>query len=336
MASPTLYQTFAEDVPALCVYASAPDLCVWVCDPAAVYRPRHPEAQVFYQVFEQHFDSYVAAYEERFEPRSGPLRRVVRDRVEQFLACGRLQGGFARLRRPSCKSEHLVAFSCRTRNFCGSCQAKRAALFAEKLAAEILLPVACRHWTFSIPKAIRDLFERERRLLGLLSRTAYEAVRRCFQALFCRKDVSPTPGSLIGFSDTWRVRRAARGTRSSPARHRRPEAIPCSDFQRRPLELSAKLTPKLRRCMCVQSGRPMWHESAGEGEYFRGEFIEPAFQPSNPVSLPNKLLISVATSRLSVALEIERPIIRMDATSDKFMNVSLPIHGEPAASLTRT
>jgi len=26
----------------------------------------------------------------------------------------------------------------RTRNFCGSCQAKRAALFAEKLTAEIL------------------------------------------------------------------------------------------------------------------------------------------------------------------------------------------------------
>ena len=45
-----------------------------------VYRPRHPEASIFYQTFEQHFDSYVRAYEERFEPRSGPLRRVVSDR----------------------------------------------------------------------------------------------------------------------------------------------------------------------------------------------------------------------------------------------------------------
>lgn len=67
--------------------------CLLVCDPPAVYRPRHPEASVFYQTFEQHFDSYVRAYEERFEPRSGPLRRVVPDSVEQFLACGRLQGG---------------------------------------------------------------------------------------------------------------------------------------------------------------------------------------------------------------------------------------------------
>jgi len=72
-----------------------------------------------------------------------------------------------------------------------SCQAKRAALFAEKLANDILPPVAYRHWTFTIPKAIRGLFERERRLLGLLSRTAYEAVRRSFEALFDRKDVRP-------------------------------------------------------------------------------------------------------------------------------------------------
>jgi len=64
-------------------------------------------------------------------------------------------------------------------------------LFAEKLAGEILPPVSYRHWTFTIPKAIRGLFERERRLLGLLSRTAYEDVRKCFQMLFGRKDVRP-------------------------------------------------------------------------------------------------------------------------------------------------
>ena len=50
-----------------------PDVLV-VCDPEAVYRPRHPEKTAFYQVLEQHFDRYVYAYEERFESRSGPLR----------------------------------------------------------------------------------------------------------------------------------------------------------------------------------------------------------------------------------------------------------------------
>jgi hypothetical protein len=64
-----------------------------VADPPAVYRPRHPENTAFYRLFQDHFDSYVRAYEERFEPRSGPLRPVVVRSVEEFLSCGRLEGG---------------------------------------------------------------------------------------------------------------------------------------------------------------------------------------------------------------------------------------------------
>jgi hypothetical protein len=118
------------------------------------------------------FDSYVRVYEERFEPHSGPLRPVVLRSVEDFLSWGRLQGGFARIRCDQCRKEHLLAFSCRTRDFCSSCQAQRSVLFAEKLTGEILAPVPHRHWTFSIPRVLRGLFERERSLLGLLSPTA--------------------------------------------------------------------------------------------------------------------------------------------------------------------
>ena len=155
------------------------------------YRPRHPERTVFYQLFEDHFDSYALCYEERFEPCSGALRPVVVRSVEQFLSCGRLQGGFARIRCPKCHAEHLLAFSCRTRNFCASCQAKRSVLFAEKLISEILAPVPHRHWTFSIPRVLRGLIERDRRLLGLLSQTAYAAILKTFQAFFDRPDVRP-------------------------------------------------------------------------------------------------------------------------------------------------
>ena len=90
----------------------------WTISEPAARIPEHPERTDFYQLFETHFDSYVRAYEERFESRSGPLRPAVVRSVEEFLACGRLQGGFARLRCPKCHAEHLLAFSCRTRNFC--------------------------------------------------------------------------------------------------------------------------------------------------------------------------------------------------------------------------
>jgi len=48
-----------------------------------------------------------------------------------------------------------------------------------------------RHWTFSIPRALRGLVERDRKLLGLLSQTAYAAILKTFQALFDRPDVRP-------------------------------------------------------------------------------------------------------------------------------------------------
>ena len=123
--------------------------------PRGIYRPRHAERTSLYQLFEGHFDRYALEYDERFEPRYGPLRRVVRRVVEEYLECGRPEGGFARIRCPSCRGEHLLAFSCQTRNFCPSCQAKRAALFAEHLVEDVLFYVPHRHVVFTVPKVVR-------------------------------------------------------------------------------------------------------------------------------------------------------------------------------------
>ncbi len=84
-----------------------------------------------------------------------------------------------------------LSFSCQVRSFCGSCQQKRAVLFAEKLREEILAPVHHRHFIFTIPVALRQLFLRERSLLGLLPRCAFLAVKRCFQAVLCQEHGLP-------------------------------------------------------------------------------------------------------------------------------------------------
>jgi hypothetical protein len=64
-------------------------------------------------------------------------------------------------------------------------------LFAENLTSHILVPVPHRHWTFSIPRVLRGLIERDRKLLGLLSQTAYASILATFQALYDRTDVRP-------------------------------------------------------------------------------------------------------------------------------------------------
>jgi len=108
-----------------------------VRETAPAYRPRHPERTALYRLFERHWEGYTRTHEERFAPRDGPLRPVVEPAVFAYLDCGRLHGGFARLRCPKCRGEHLLAFSCQTRNFCPSCQGKRATLFAERFVEEV-------------------------------------------------------------------------------------------------------------------------------------------------------------------------------------------------------
>ena len=121
---------------------------------------------------------------------------MVAKAVEAFLACGRYEGGFARLRCSTCAREHLLAFSCQTRNFCPSCQAKRAALLGERLVEEVLQPVAHRHIVFTIPKALRGLFERKRRLLGILARSAFDATRACLREQVGERAASALPGMV--------------------------------------------------------------------------------------------------------------------------------------------
>jgi len=62
-----------------------------------------------------------------------------------------------------CK-ENFLAFS-RKSWPCPSCEQKRMLLFADKVAEDVLLAVPHRFWTFSIPKAIRGILLRDRRLL---------------------------------------------------------------------------------------------------------------------------------------------------------------------------
>jgi hypothetical protein len=70
----------------------------------------------------------------------------------------------------------LVAFSCRGRSFCPSCEKKRQILWAEWLCEEVLAAkVAHRHLVLTIPRLLRPLFRRRRELLTELGRAAAEA-----------------------------------------------------------------------------------------------------------------------------------------------------------------
>jgi hypothetical protein len=116
------------------------------------------------------------AWEERFQRRCGFWRGFVDEQVRRYLDCGLFENGFARIRCPDCAEEYLLAFSCKTRELCPSCAAKRSAATAALLAEEVLAGVGHAQWVFVIPKMLRPYFLHHRELLGGLALAAWETV----------------------------------------------------------------------------------------------------------------------------------------------------------------
>jgi hypothetical protein len=141
-----------------------------------VYRPRKPRDSPLFQLVERHPEELLRLWPSRFARQHGPLRSVVERVLREFLRCGLLEHGFARLWCAECRRSVLVAFSCRGRSFCPSCEKKRQILWAEWLCEEVLAKVAHRHVVLTIPRLLRPLFRRRRELLTQLGRAAAEAV----------------------------------------------------------------------------------------------------------------------------------------------------------------
>jgi len=130
-------------------------------------------------------------WEERFERRNGFWRGFVDEQVGRYLDCGLFENGFARVRCPDCHAEYLLAFSCKTRELCPSCAARRAAATAALLREEVLEEVGHAHWVFVMPKMLRPYFLHHRELLGGLARAAWETVRELMVAATGEDNLHP-------------------------------------------------------------------------------------------------------------------------------------------------
>ena len=165
------------------------------CPASGTYRPRRARHSPLYRLTEEHYETLQRLYDERFAQRYGFWRAEIERTLFAFLDCGIPERGFARVRCDSCRREFLRTLSCKTRGFCPSCHAKRAALWAEWLATEVLAAVPHHQWVFTIPKRLRRFFLYDRRLLGDLSRCAWNTVRDLYRAGVRRR--RGVPGMVV-------------------------------------------------------------------------------------------------------------------------------------------
>jgi hypothetical protein len=144
---------------------------------------------------QDHFGQFRADYPHQYAPKCGPLRPAVDDVVQRFARCGDLHEGFARVRCPDCRLEYLLAFSCKTRGFCPSCQQRRTVQTAQVLVEDVLAIVPHSHYVLSLPVAVRGFFQRDRSLLKDLCRLANESLREWMQTAL--NATGATPGVVL-------------------------------------------------------------------------------------------------------------------------------------------
>jgi len=174
---------------------------------AKEYKCRKPQYSSYYQCIEDNYEIFERVYERKYQEKYGFLRPIVSKVIYQYLDCGILHNGFARVKCHDCKNEYLLAFSCKRRHFCPSCHAKRVVQFGEWACSEVLKNVPHRHFVFSIPKIIRIYFLFDRNLLKKLSKIAWEVLSLYYKNAVNKQDAAPaavasiqTFGDLLGFN----------------------------------------------------------------------------------------------------------------------------------------
>ena len=124
------------------------------------YHRREPEKEVLYQVIADNLETFL----ERIQAEGHELPEYVVQEFYNYLDCGILARGFARCACESCGKSVAVAFSCKSRSFCGSCMGRRMADTAAHLVDNVFPHVPVRQWVLSLPIEIRYRLAHDKKL----------------------------------------------------------------------------------------------------------------------------------------------------------------------------
>ncbi|MEO7035641.1 MAG: transposase zinc-binding domain-containing protein, partial [Polyangiaceae bacterium] len=135
--------------------------------PTNVYRQHRSEQTGLYRLVAEHFESFLLEVGARY---SKGLPPYVEREFRKYLECGIHAFGFLRARCKTCQKELLVAFSCKQRGVCPSCNARRMCGTAAHLTDRVLPSVALRQWVLSVPFELRLLLAKNPHALSAVGR----------------------------------------------------------------------------------------------------------------------------------------------------------------------
>ena len=138
------------------------------------YERRRPEKTPLHKIISENLESWLAWREAAERPVPG----YVEDELRGYLACGLLCFGFARARCTGCGQGFVVAFSCKGRGVCPSCNGMHMAQTAAHLADHVIPPVPVRQWVISVPKRLRGFLADRPRAVAALTKIFLDEIER--------------------------------------------------------------------------------------------------------------------------------------------------------------
>ena len=152
------------------------------------YTPRYPERTLLYQTVAEHYETWLdLASAGQFDGQGDhhSPRPFVRKAFAKYLECGIFAHGFARARCGDCGHDFLVAFSCKGRGVCPSCNTRRMARVkfrAAHLTDHVFPRLPVRQWVLSVPKRLRYFMQRDGAVLGMVLRIFLRVIAQTLQS----------------------------------------------------------------------------------------------------------------------------------------------------------
>ena len=177
------------------------------------YVPRAPLGTSLHWAVREGLPDFLEAAEA-----AGGLPAYILKEFNAYLSCGDLSRGFVRVLCPGCDIELRVGFSCKGRNVCPSCGAKRAALAGAQLVDEVLPRVPWRQWTLAFPRGLKLALAIDAKLLSAALRAFIGAIFAFQRRRAKQLGIDAQTRLPLGEEPPRRVRRCAflEGSRCTP------------------------------------------------------------------------------------------------------------------------
>ncbi|MBP6559395.1 MAG: IS91 family transposase [Burkholderiaceae bacterium] len=150
-----------------------------------LYNPRHPERTLFYQTIAEHFETWHAlASAGQFDGQGDhhTPKPYVRQTFRKYLECGIFAHGFARAWCDDCGHDYFVAYSCKGRGVCPSCNTRRMVETAAHLTDHVFPRLPVRQWVLSVPKRLRYFLQRDGAVLNMVLRIFLRVIAQSLQS----------------------------------------------------------------------------------------------------------------------------------------------------------